>query len=105
MTQTELQEMEAHRERVRTKVAEYLKSKHSECGITHLYGVESSRNHIIEIGTSILCTKWKIGYEGGGFVKAILSNNLMESFGRADNVNQQCILFYVKMLYNMDYVE
>jgi hypothetical protein len=65
----------------------------------------SEREHVITIGTSILCTKWKIGYPGGSFVQAIVDNNLSESFGRADTANRDIILFYCKLIYNATYPE
>lgn len=63
--------------------------------------VLTSNAHIIDIGTSILCTKWKVGYPGGSFAKAVVDNNLSESFGRADDVNQHCIKFYLMLMYNV----
>ena len=36
----------------------------------------------------------------GGFLQAVLENDLMESFGRADSVNQQNMLNILKYLYN-----
>ena len=61
----------------------------------------NEKNHIIEIGTSILCTKWKVGYPGGSFAKAVVDNNLSEAFGRADDINIHCIRFYVMLMYNV----
>lgn len=60
-----------------------------------------SREHIIRIGTSILCTKRGVGYPGGDFVQAIVNNDLMGAFGRADSVNRECIGFYCKLMYNL----
>ena len=42
---------------------------------------EDEKNHIINIGTSMLCTKWDIGYPGGGFVQAFVNNDLMRAIG------------------------
>jgi hypothetical protein len=61
--------------------------------------------HVVRIGTSILCTKWGIGYPGGSFVQAVVNNDLMEAFGRADSVNVNAIRFYVSLLYNQSYIE
>jgi hypothetical protein len=61
-------------------------------------------NHVVNIGTSILCTKWGVGYPGGSFVTAIVNNNLMEAFGRADHINLNAIRFYVSLIYNQSYV-
>lgn len=64
-----------------------------------------ARDHIIRMGVSILCTKWKVGYPGGDFVQAIVNNDLTETFGRADDINVKCIRFYVSLLHNQSYVE
>lgn len=61
-------------------------------------------NHIVNIGASILCTKWGIGYPGGSFVTAIVNNDLMEAFGRADHINLNAIRFYVSLIYNQSYI-
>ena len=67
-----------------------------------LLGIQSeSREHIIRIGTSILCTKRGVGYPGGSFVQAIVNNDLMGAFGRADRINKDSIEFYCKLLYNL----
>lgn len=66
---------------------------------------EENRNHVLNIGTSILCTKWKVGYPGGSFVQAVVNNDLMGAFGKADHINKQCIEFYCSLLYNISYVK
>jgi hypothetical protein len=63
--------------------------------------MQFEKEHIIEIGTSILCTKWKIGYPGGNFAQAVVDNYLREAFDRADDVNQHCIKFYLMLMYNV----
>lgn len=68
-----------------------------------VYSAEN-REHIVRIGTSILCTKWGIGYPGGSFVQAIIDNDLTQTFGRADRINLNCIRFYVSLLYNQSYI-
>lgn len=57
--------------------------------------------HIVHIGTSILCTKWGIGYPGGGFVQAVVDNDLMNAVGRADSTNVKMLPFYCKLIYNV----
>ena len=59
------------------------------------------REHIIYIGSTILCTKWEVGYPGGDFASAIVNNNLSEAFGRADHINVHCIRFYLMLMYNV----
>lgn len=66
-----------------------------------LYPKLTEKEHIINIGTSILCTKWKVGYPGGSFAKAVVDNDLSESFGRADDINVHCIRFYLMLMYNV----
>jgi hypothetical protein len=56
---------------------------------------------VIDIGTSVLCTKWGIGYPGGGFVQALMNNDLRGAFERADTVNTQAIKFYLMLMYNV----
>lgn len=56
--------------------------------------------HIIRTGTSILCTKWKVGYEGGGFVQAVVNNDLMKAVGSADGINIKALKFYCQLIYN-----
>jgi hypothetical protein len=57
--------------------------------------------HIIQIGTSVLCTKWGIGYPGGSFVQAVIENDLMAAVGRADSINVKMLPFYCKLIYNV----
>jgi len=64
---------------------------------------EDERDHIINIGTSILCTKWNIGFPGGSFVQAVVDNKLMEAVGRADGTNVRMLPFYCKLIYNANY--
>lgn len=61
------------------------------------------KEHIINIGTGIICTRDHVGYPGGSFVQAIVKNNLLDSFTYADEINQKAIHFYVMMAYNMAY--
>jgi hypothetical protein len=61
----------------------------------------TEKEHIIYIGTSLLCSKWNVGYPGGDFVKAIVDNDLSGVFSRADHVNEHCIKFYLMLMYNV----
>tara|TARA_B110000305_G_scaffold7396_1_gene7276 strand:+ start:371 stop:679 length:309 start_codon:yes stop_codon:yes gene_type:complete len=61
---------------------------------------EENKTHIIKIGTSILCTKWEIGYEGGGFVQAVVNNDLMKAVGSADGTSLKGLKFFASLLYN-----
>ena len=62
---------------------------------------EENKNHIVNIGTSIICTQHKIGYAGGSFVQSIVNNDLKGSFGNADGTNLKAIRFYLMMIHNM----
>ena len=90
---------EQQQEIVRAVVSDYF-DKYATESILYNY-VITEREHIIYIGTSLLCTKWNIGYPGGDFVKAIVDNDLSGAFSRADHINQHCIKFYVMLMYNV----
>jgi hypothetical protein len=62
---------------------------------------EENKAHIINIGTSILCTKWEIGFEGGGFVQAVVANDLMRAVGSADGTSLKGLKFFASLLYNI----
>ena len=40
------------------------------------------------------------GIPPGDFLSAVINNDLQETFGRADDVNRQCIRCYVMWFYN-----
>jgi hypothetical protein len=48
------------------------------------WNCENASNHIIDIMVSIMCTRDKSSYSGGGFVEAVVANNLYLSMSRAD---------------------
>ena len=90
---------EQQQEIVRAVVSDYF-DKYADKYLP-LYPKLTEKEHIINIGTSILCTKWKVGYPGGSFAKAVVDNDLSESFGRADEINVHCIRFYLMLMYNV----
>jgi hypothetical protein len=94
-------------EKIRAHVDKHIDLYKDQCGIA--FGmhaaVQTSREHIVNIGTSVLNTKWGIGFPGGSFVQAIVDNDLHGALGRADNINQDCIKFYSMLLYNTGYIE
>lgn len=59
------------------------------------------KDHIVNIGTSIICTLHGIGYQGGSFVQSIVNNDLQGAFTNADSVNINAIRFYLMMMCNM----
>lgn len=48
------------------------------------WNVENVSNHILDIMVSIMCTRDKSSYAGGGFVEAVVANNLYLAMSRAD---------------------
>jgi hypothetical protein len=73
----------------------------------HLYVIDfdkmsnEDRYHIINIGTSIICTRMEIGFPGGSFVQSIVDNDLSRTFANADGTNLKAIGFYLMMMHNM----
>ena len=48
------------------------------------YGFTNVSEHILDIMVSIMCTRDKSSYPGGGFVDAVVANNLYLAMSRAD---------------------
>ena len=48
------------------------------------WGQENVSDHILDIMVSIMCTRDKSSYAGGGFVEAVVANNLYLAMSRAD---------------------
>ena len=48
------------------------------------YGFTNVSEHILDIMVSIMCTRDKSSYEGGGFVQAVINNDLYLALSRAD---------------------
>ena len=55
---------------------------------------EEEMNHVKSIGVSILQTR-DGGMQGGGFVQAVVANDLSGAYNRADSTNLKVIPFYV----------
>ena len=49
------------------------------------WNCENVSNHILDIMVSIMCTRHKSSYAGGGFVEAVVANNLYLAMSRADS--------------------
>lgn len=47
--------------------------------------------HNLDIMVSIMCTRDKVSYPGGGFVEAVVANKLVEAVTRADSDNLRVI--------------
>lgn len=48
------------------------------------YGFTNVSEHILDIMVSIMCTRDKSSYTGGGFVQAVVNNDLYQALSRAD---------------------
>ena len=48
------------------------------------YGFTNVSEHILDIMVSIMCTRDTSSYAGGGFVEAVVANNLYLALSRAD---------------------
>jgi len=83
---------------VKRIVRDYFHKNSMYTGIDEM--CHDDNEHIINIGTSILCTKWGIGYEGGSFVQAVVANDLIGAFGSADTINIKALKFYCQLIYN-----
>ena len=55
---------------------------------------EEEMNHVKSIGVSVLQTR-DGGMQGGGFVQAVVANDLSGAFNRADSTNLKVIPFYI----------
>jgi hypothetical protein len=80
-------------------VRDHLEENGSQAGLDYITAEETE--HIINIGASILCTKWGIGYVGGGFAQAVVANDLAQSFGRADGTSTKALKFFCQLMYNV----
>jgi hypothetical protein len=67
------------REQCRERAIQFAKEWESEFPIV--------TDHNIDIMVSIMCTRDKSSYAGGGFVEAICDNNLYQAISRADSSN------------------
>jgi len=97
-----MEKLERLKEYVETEWQKRVHSFQGPHNYTKLITDSDSINHVIEIGCSVLMTKWPEigGYPGGSFVQAVVDNDLMSAFSRADNINIVVMKFYVELLYN-----
>ena len=89
-------------EDIQKNVSEFMMKNHNDLGLGEFdfEHNEDVMNHVRNMCVSILFTKYGVGHPGGGFVQAVVNNDLMGSFGRADSINKKYIGLYVKLLYN-----
>ncbi len=91
--------------RISKGVMEYMKTN-SELLPPMVFISEETFQHVVNIGTNIMMTKWEISpYTPGDFVRCLVGNDLTGTFGRADSINKKCIEFYVTMMYNLRYID
>jgi hypothetical protein len=83
---------------VKNLVAKYLKENGAHAGLSE---ADCENDHIVQIGTSILCTRWNVGYAGGGFVQAVVDNDLQRAISNADTTNVRALKFYCQLMYNV----
>lgn len=88
------------KEIVKSYVQKYF-LENAEYFISNKDVVNWEMDHIVETGTQIMCNKWNIGNMGGGFVDAVINNDLSRAVSNADITNQYALRFYCAMLYNM----
>ena len=62
---------------------------------------ENVINHVIHTGIDLLSKKWGLQNNCGSFVQSILNNSLDETIGRADEINEHFIKFYVLLINNV----
>jgi hypothetical protein len=91
--------MENKIEIVRTEVIKHFNDNSHYMEVSNLN--KSEKNHIIEIGTSILCTKWGVGYDGGSFVQSFVNNDLLGAINRADSTSYKGFKFFASLMYNV----
>ena len=100
---------EGQRERIRERVIQALQEeREGPSPFKDLYSITNDKEnylHVVDIGTSVLCAKWEIGYKPGGFVQALVDNDLFGAFRRGDSVNVNCIGFYVKLMESIGYID
>ena len=89
-------EKEDLKERIDKKVPEYLRRN-----IKILDFNPDDFSHLKNIGKSILYDKFEI-INGGGFVKAFNSNDLSNTFAKADATIKPHIGLLLEMAYNID---
>jgi hypothetical protein len=88
-------------ENIKTQVQAYF-DKYASNYIPNFYYLSNEdKQHIVNIGTSIICTRHEIGYAGGSFVQSVVNNDLRGAIANADGTNVNALKFYCMMMYNM----
>jgi hypothetical protein len=88
-------------ENIKTQVHAYF-DKYASNYIPNFANLSNEdKQHIVNIGTSIICTRHEVGYAGGSFVQSVVNNDLQGAFANADSTNVNALKFYCMMMYNM----
>jgi len=88
------------REIVKAKVEQYF-LENADYFINNKDVVNWEKEHIVNTGTQVMCKHWNISQNCGGFVDAVVANDLHKATGSADYVNQYALRFYCAMIYNL----
>ena len=88
---------------VRDIVRHYFEENSMYAGIDDMS--TDNKEHVINIGASILCTKWDIGHKGGSFVQAVVANDLSKALGCADYINEKALKFYCQLIQNVGMID
>lgn len=90
------------RDRIEEKVREYLE-RNDHWGLEGLdLGDGAVRDHLIHCGTEMILWKWDLSeYEPGGFVRAVVENDLEATFTKADRVNEKALKWYLSLLWHV----
>ena len=83
-----MKDIELYKKRVEQEFVQRYFSQ-SKIGLT-----EEEINHVKSIGVSVLQTR-DGGMQGGGFVQAVVANDLSGAYNRADSTNLKVIPFYI----------
>jgi len=89
--------------RIKEAVSEYAR-RNNHLIPYEIYSDKTQLEHVVDIGTSIMCTKWEVGYPGGGFVQAVVDNDLDGAVGRSDSTCGECLRFFVTLKNSLGYV-
>ena len=93
-------------DRIKQEVEDYLVKSAVRCNIGHFIIDPEAHDHVVSIGTKILCRQWGLGHrQHGGFIEAFVSNDLRGAYSRADSLNRQALYFYCSLVHNVGYIE
>jgi len=90
-------------QKIREQVESYFDKNWLSCGVPYPLTRTGSeeREQIIGIATTIKMNEMGIDTRPGSFIRAFLNNDLRATFAQADNLNRDCIRFYLTMSYNL----